>query len=104
MTLRPCLDCRRPTSNGSRCPSCQQAWDARRPSRHKRGYGTTYDRLRRQVLAEETHCWLCGGFVPEGDKSVDHVVPLSKGGSEDRLNLRLAHKRCNTSKHDRIVA
>lgn len=47
-------------------------------------------------------CWLCGHRVdphaPAGSPSaptVDHVVPKSRGGSDDNANLRLAHRRCN---------
>ncbi len=47
-------------------------------------------------------CWLCGHRVdphaPIGSPSsptVDHVVPRSRGGSNDVANLRLAHRRCN---------
>ncbi len=47
-------------------------------------------------------CWLCGHrvdpFAPSGSPSsptVDHVVPRSRGGSNDDTNLRLAHRRCN---------
>lgn len=27
--------------------------------------------------------------------TLDHVVPLSKGGRSQRTNLRLAHRECN---------
>ena len=27
--------------------------------------------------------------------SLEHVIPKSRGGTNDRSNLRLAHKRCN---------
>ena len=37
-------------------------------------------------------CWLCGRA---GADSVDHVIPLSWGGSDDLVNLRPAHLRCN---------
>lgn len=37
---------------------------------------------------------ICGDFYP----SIDHVVPLSKGGSHSWDNVRLAHRLCNTIK------
>ncbi len=47
-------------------------------------------------------CWVCGGevdplAVPGSPHaaSVDHVVPRSRGGTNDPANLRLAHRRCN---------
>jgi hypothetical protein len=47
-------------------------------------------------------CWLCEGAIDPtlpanlaGGATVDHVVPRSRGGSNDLANLRLAHRRCN---------
>jgi 5-methylcytosine-specific restriction endonuclease McrA len=34
--------------------------------------------------------------------SLDHVVPLSRGGAHDPGNVQLAHLRCNTVKGNRI--
>ena len=34
--------------------------------------------------------------------SVDHIMPLSKGGLHERSNLATAHFRCNSTKNDRI--
>ena len=68
--------------------------------------GRPWRRLRAQVLAEETRCWLCGhpvdrtlpGAHPQGP-TVDHIIPLSRGGNPlDRNNARLAHRRCNVTR------
>jgi hypothetical protein len=41
-------------------------------------------------------CWLCGNAISECSIiSIDHVRPLSKGGSSKIHNLRPAHERCN---------
>ena len=64
-----------------------------------------------RVLGERDQwtCWVCGGEVtpstPQGSPhgaSVDHVIPRSRGGSNDRSNLRLAHRRCNGQRGSRI--
>lgn len=34
--------------------------------------------------------------------SLDHIVPLSKGGKHERSNLACSHLRCNQKKHTRI--
>ena len=55
-------------------------------------------------------CSLCGGEMqrvkrfpqdPDG-VSVDHIVPLSKGGHNTANNVKLAHFGCNAKKRDRV--
>lgn len=44
-------------------------------------------------------CYLCGkpiGAVSEA--SLDHAVPLSRGGASSVANLGIAHRRCNVIK------
>lgn len=97
----------------TRCPEhareARREWDARAPRANwrQRGYDREYDRNRLLVLAEETVCGLCGkpvdtslpGTDPLGP-CVDHITPRSRGGTNDRSNLRLAHTGCNASRQD----
>ena len=53
-------------------------------------------------------CWLCGeGIDPRRywpdprAGSVDHVIPVVLGGTDERSNLRLAHLHCNTARRDK---
>lgn len=46
-------------------------------------------------------CVFCLEPLPEKGFHVDHHEPLSRGGSNDRRNLRLLHKRCNLTKNAR---
>jgi 5-methylcytosine-specific restriction endonuclease McrA len=54
-------------------------------------------------------CWLCGYDIDltldardRMSATVDHVIPLDRGGSEcDPANLRPAHRACNSSKGNR---
>ena len=64
--------------------------------------GKQYARVKNAVKATygET-CHLCGGQIETGQWSIDHVVPRSKGGTNDLWNLRPAHKRCNYRKGNR---
>ena len=32
--------------------------------------------------------------------TIDHLVPVSHGGTNDPANLALAHRFCNTSRHN----
>ncbi len=57
--------------------------------REQDGRGTaTWKRLRASILASSTICWLCGR---PGADTVDHVIPIADGGSNDPSNLRPAH-------------
>ena len=83
--------------------------------------GARRRKVRAQVLAEETHCGICGktvdkslsfipgkhsrrcirqgcsGCVPDPMRAeVDEILPVSLGGSPyERSNCRLAHRECN---------
>lgn len=97
---RPCLDCQRATRNGSRCPTCERAHEARRDRRRgtrtQRGYDNDWLRVSRQVLERDGYvCQLCG--LP-GATTADHVVPKARGGSDDPSNLVAAHNPCNARK------
>jgi len=35
--------------------------------------------------------------------SLDHVIPLSKGGEHSMSNARLAHTYCNSIKSDQVA-
>lgn len=41
---------------------------------------------------------VCGGRYP----SIEHVIPLSKGGEHSWENVRLAHRACNTKKGAKV--
>lgn len=77
----------------------EMPWSKAR-SNPRRTNGHRRNKVRAQVLAEETMCWLCGGVVdkslPPGHPwapEVDEVIPVSRGGSPyDRSNCRLAHR------------
>ncbi len=60
-------------------------------------------------------CYLCGGVCDWEDRnketgvcgstypSIDHVIPVSKGGLHAWENVRLAHFACNTAKSDLVI-
>ncbi|GAA3215970.1 HNH endonuclease [Streptomyces sp. XM83C] len=62
------------------------------------------------VLDEENWiCHLCQRPIPDDvDRfdalaaTVDHVMPLARGGDHIRGNMRAAHRLCNTRKNDRL--
>lgn len=54
-------------------------------------------------------CYLCRGtshergFSSTDRPTVEHVLPLAKGGTWALENLKLAHQRCNSEKGDRLL-
>lgn len=48
----------------------------------------------------EGHCAICGEFVPYTKYTIDHIIPLAKGGSNDISNLQCACGVCNRIKQD----
>lgn len=55
---------------------------------------------------ERGKCALCGSDILlelEDDIHVDHIVPLSKGGCNDLVNLQLLCKNCNLSKSNKEI-
>ena len=40
-------------------------------------------------------CWVCGVHVAIADATLEHIQPLSEGGSSHLENLAISHGRCN---------
>lgn len=59
-----------------------------------------WDRIRKAVFKRDNYaCVYCGRT--EGQMHCDHVVPLSRHGSNELENLVTACQWCNTSKRDK---
>lgn len=59
-----------------------------------------YRALRSLWRLSNPPCWICGQL---GADTVDHVVPLSQGGTNSLDNLRPAHRECNSRRGVRNV-
>lgn len=67
---------------------------------------------RRVARVYEQHgyvCWICRDPIDpqipwphSRAKTVDHVIPRSKGGGSSVENLRPAHHGCNTTRGDQL--
>lgn len=59
-----------------------------------------------QLLAmwAATECAICGEPVADADKTIDHIIPVSRGGDNTIANLQIAHLRCNQLKGNRVDA
>lgn len=91
------------------------SWRKHDPLRDKRFKGAIIDNditLHKLFRMSGGVCYLCGGACDWNAKiiingrpyakakypSIDHVIPLSKGGEHSWNNVRLAHLGCNSSK------
>ena len=55
------------------------------------------------AIRDGFECYLCPRPFTEDDRpTIDHKYPLSKGGGWELENLKLAHRRCNQDKADRL--
>ena len=77
-------------------------------SRHKRRAAINagpIDRIYIEDLAAmcSNRCGICGRKVKVAERTIDHIVPLSKGGLHVWSNVQLAHGRCNSGKGARLL-
>lgn len=49
-------------------------------------------------VRDDATCHLCGLWVDVGEQTLDHVIPLVRGGSHTYDNIKLAHRECNSRK------
>ncbi len=104
-------------SGSTRCRECQKAWHKRSAKRGKarrkllmRGHPIEYIET---INEEDVFCsqlWTCGICsepvdyrLPAGhalSAELDHIRPLSKGGSHTRKNVQCTHRCCNGAKSD----
>lgn len=101
---------------GCRCDLCRAAWAA---------YNSKYAQARRATLRSvpadlvdsaavyARDGWVCGicelavdpteKFPSPGAATLDHVIPISRGGAHTLDNLQCAHFYCNTVKGNRSL-
>ena len=86
-----------PQLGGSKPKRKKWAAPIGQPDRRKRGRAGQRDRA--QVIAEEPLCRAClKRDVESPTEEVDHIVPLSRGGSDTRANKQGLCKPCHEAK------
>lgn len=84
------------------CEIHQEAADRRkqsdkrpwRPPSSQRGYDYEWKKIRAAVLRERPYCEKCKTVR---SREIHHLVSLSSGGTNDRLNLVALCKKCHTA-------
>lgn len=69
-----------------------------------------FKKNKRILLRTAEQCALCGGYIDKSLKypnpmsaSVDHVIPVKRGGKSTLDNLQVTHLICNLNKGAKIV-
>ena len=66
-------------------------------------YPFDYETLREKDGCAIVSCVVCGKKLPYDQMSIDHILPISKGGLEfDRENLQWMCLPCNLRKHNKV--
>ena len=89
---------------GSKTPHTPRTnWSTK--SRHERGYGSAWDKLRAAKLAADPLCAPCLALGrTTAATHVDHVTPKSRGGTDDWSNVQSICAPCHKDKTAREAA
>jgi 5-methylcytosine-specific restriction endonuclease McrA len=110
MLARLCAGCQQsydpdsvPRNNRSWCASCLREYAREKRQRRgktaARGYGAVWQGMAKAQIRRSPVCASCGAGE---DLTVDHIVPLLRGGSSDPSNLQTLCRTCNGIKSGRI--
>lgn len=80
----------------------RKAWSERNPSVKRTLVGRRRHAMRELVLREQPLCPICEaqGRISASTR-LDHIVPISEGGSDDRSNLQGLCEPCHDEKTQR---
>ena len=51
---------------------------------------------------KEEHNWICVNCFKSGEITKDHIIPVSKGGTDDIKNIQPLCRSCNSRKHNQL--
>ncbi|MCI0562931.1 MAG: HNH endonuclease [Nitrososphaera sp.] len=124
-----CRDCKTPLNDDNwhhsqkkighyRCKTCYRAvsrraekrWRKQNPfykaasTTNRRAPGIVTEKMLTTIYENQNHlCHYCKADMDVVGWHLDHLVPVSKGGTNDRINLVFACGFCNRAKHDHTV-
>jgi len=95
----------------------KDAWRKAHPANHRAYFHKRRDRLKsveqtdaqdwsilQQLIQASPRliCGICGKNMPKNDRTIDHIIPLVRGGTGHIGNLRAVHRKCNSRKSVRL--
>lgn len=89
-------------NNKTTCSQCYKKYNKKHSTKsllklYKRDNGICYicgDKCNYEDYIVKDGTIICGDYYP----SIEHVIPLCKGGTDNWDNIRLAHRKCNNLK------
>lgn len=97
----PCRDADGHDWKSQVCRKCGLAITAKKRKSHSRK-AKKYAQI--LIWRDGDFCFYCGVELDENTRTVDHVIPLSRGGLNKLDNCVLACKTCNEAKGDQALA
>jgi hypothetical protein len=74
---------------------------ARRLFRIRLAGGEVSRKMRIAIMGRDRKCKVCGSDV---DLTIDHIMPVSRGGRTSLENLQVLCRACNSRKRDKVLA
>lgn len=101
-------------ANPARCREWEKKWRRKNPDNIKDRCHRRRARLaavtkadctaRISILKQERFCHWCCEFMPPSTATIDHVIPLARGGNHEPDNLVAACGSCNYSRGDKLIS
>lgn len=67
-------------------------------------FATKISRREKVFIRDNKWCYICEKPIKYfKDASIDHVIPLSKGGSNALSNIKITHRSCNNWKGSHLL-
>lgn len=80
------------------CKTCKYVEKVREKAIHKGAMVEPgIDGYIRMLIKNEQYCWYCGKPL-NGNRHIDHIMPLYLGGTHSKDNLAVSCQNCNDSK------
>lgn len=58
----------------------------------------TVYRMMQKKSGGKVMCFVCGKSVSKEDATLEHIKPVSKGGTDEMSNLSISHMQCNSKR------